>query len=381
MKLLKTRTRMIKDVTYKNTISPLVSVIVPIFNQEDIVIENLFAIKKSMSLPWELIILDDASFDNSLNRIIEWIDLDKYDSKCLTRVRVYKNSSEMFETHCDIFGFNVATGDYLLEIQIDIKINEKNFDSKLVNAILAHPDILMLSGRGTHKLIDVGKEYSRSSNSNKSFYFNLKFLFFWLLKRLVRSSRRFFVSNVANSPNKELGDKGLTTRRLASDESVVFPSTEDFIDSGVAGMVASLIDYECSAENLLSGRIWLSETVMRGPLLISRAKYQELGGLDGRGFFLGNDDHDLAYRAWKDMNWRTGFVPVSFESPSKDGSSRKEKKLSTMVRFLLLRYLTSKQRKKTGLYDFSRKIDIIFPEPQIRKFVHLNSNFQVNNNP
>jgi glycosyltransferase involved in cell wall biosynthesis len=374
MKNSDTKTINLLDKTYDSVNAPIVSAVVPLFNQENIVMENLTALKNSMSLPWELIIIDDASVDSSLYQIMNWVNSLNHDSKILKRVRVYRNSTELFETRCDIFGFNVATANYLLEIQIDIKIKEKYFDSKLVSAISSYPDMLMISGRGTHKLSYVATEYLGLSESNKRINSNLKIFFFWLIRRLVRSLvRRLPLLFITKNKEKEkmgLNFKNDINKDLESIKSVVFPKLESFINSSVAGLVDNLVEYKCTLDDLLGGQIWLSETVMRGPLLINRIKYYELGGLDERGFFLGHDDHDLSYRAWRDKKWRTGFVPVGFESPLKDGSTRKEKRLGTMIRLLFLRYRTSKNRGKTGLYDFSGKIEVNLPTPEIRKFSH-----------
>jgi glycosyltransferase involved in cell wall biosynthesis len=70
-------------------------------------------------------------------------------------------------------------------------------------------------------------------------------------------------------------------------------------------------------------QVFLSHTVNRGPLVLRRSMVEELGYLDEATFVLGDDEHDLFYRAWSQKGWRTGFFPVEVYSPLAWGSTRK----------------------------------------------------------
>ncbi len=71
--------------------------------------------------------------------------------------------------------------------------------------------------------------------------------------------------------------------------------------------------------------LYICESVIRGPLMLDASKIREMGYLDEANFFLGNDDHDLFARAYSQKKWRCGYLPIEFESPSEDGSTRKKR--------------------------------------------------------
>jgi len=68
---------------------------------------------------------------------------------------------------------------------------------------------------------------------------------------------------------------------------------------------------------------YITETCNRGPLLLNRRKLKELGYLDETNYFLDNSDHDLFCRANIQKNWICGYVPIDFNSPLINGSTRK----------------------------------------------------------
>jgi GT2 family glycosyltransferase len=141
-------------------------------------------------------------------------------------------------------------------------------------------------------------------------------------------------------------------RTLLLDRSQIFPTVASFRENGRAGRLGGLISQVIEISDIPPGKMWVGETVMRGPLLVHRERYMSLGGLDTLAFFLGNDDHDLAYRAFVTQGYRTAFVPVGFNSPIHQGSTRKNKSVSTMI--FLSRHMrrTSKHLRNSGLYSF-----------------------------
>lgn len=94
-------------------------------------------------------------------------------------------------------------------------------------------------------------------------------------------------------------------------------------------------------------QIYLSHTVNRGPLVLRRSMLEELGYLDERNFVLGDDEHDLFYRAWTQKQWRTAFYPIEVYSPLSWGSTRKSRPAHVQA------YLNSRNQKPP-VYDASR---------------------------
>ncbi len=75
-------------------------------------------------------------------------------------------------------------------------------------------------------------------------------------------------------------------------------------------------------DQLSGGKCYLMASINRGPLLLDRMKLIACGFLD-EGFVLGNDDHDLFYRAWTSHGFRACYVKMPFISDLKDGTTRK----------------------------------------------------------
>lgn len=365
------KTELIFNGVYGNSADLLVSVVIPVFNQESILNENLNSIYCSMSLPFELIIINDASYDKSLNVIMTWVGKIKKDQKLLSRIRVYNNKKELFETNCDFFGFAVCEGKFILEIQSDIKITEQSFDRKMLSALVSFDDLFLISGRGTHSLEEVSQSYLNSMKIIQFYAMQFKQLSYWIsnkIKILIKQFIRIFYIDfsrveIISKTNSQSLNSGYSNTRQE-----VFPEIQIFERSKRAGLVGGSVQVQFENDCFSDLRIWLSETVMRGPIILDRIKYEAVGGLDNVGFFLGNDDHDLNFRAWLNKNWRTGYVPIRFESPLRDGSSRKEKSLKTMLRFLYLQNKSFRHRRLTGLFHYSKNTDIQLPKPEIRNF-------------
>ena len=67
-------TTIIKEIYYKND-NPYSSIVIPVFNQENIIVEHLQSIiNKTKELSYELIIIIDACTDNTESNIINWIN-------------------------------------------------------------------------------------------------------------------------------------------------------------------------------------------------------------------------------------------------------------------------------------------------------------------
>ncbi len=110
------------------------------------------------------------------------------------------------------------------------------------------------------------------------------------------------------------------------------------------------------------GKVFLSHTVNRGPLVLRRTMLEQLGYLDEEHYVLGDDEHDLFARAWVQKRWRCGFVPIEVYSPLEWGSTRKHRSPEEQA------YLDNrKSREKDGFLMKHRDL-IAFPLPEIREF-------------
>jgi hypothetical protein len=92
---------------------------------------------------------------------------------------------------------------------------------------------------------------------------------------------------------------------------------------------------------------------MRGPVIIDKEKYFEIGGLDLTRFFLGGDDHDLTLRAWKQKKYRSGYTPVEFYSPISSGTTRKSRSLKQIWQLVWRLFKVRDLRKSSALYQYA----------------------------
>jgi glycosyltransferase involved in cell wall biosynthesis len=70
---------------------------------------------------------------------------------------------------------------------------------------------------------------------------------------------------------------------------------------------------------------YVMDTCNRGPLLIDRAKLIEMNYLNEEDYFLDNSDHDLMARSFLEKNYICGYIPIDFNAPLCNGSTRKHK--------------------------------------------------------
>ncbi len=298
---------------------PKLSVVMPVFNQAGSATENIRSLVSSLSVPFELLILDDASEDQSLPRILEAVTMLPKSFPLMMSAQVYSSRWSLFETKSDNFLFSKAIGEFGLEIQADMRIEDPGFDQRLIS-LLEETDLFALSGRGVHRFNDVGLVPST--------YVENQILKSRPNRAQVRSMQnREGYKEVCSCAQVSQG-RPLDTR----DRKLfgIFPCVHDFRSHGRAGRLGELIEEVDIPWGDYLGQVWIGETIMRGPLLFRMDDFTRLGRFDDRRFYLGNDDHDLCLRA-NSGGLRVGFSPVIFSSPLDQGSTRRKRSAKSLV--------------------------------------------------
>lgn len=95
--------------------NPLVSIIVPCYNQEDFIDEALQSVYEQTFVDWECIVIDDGSTDKSEERIQKWI------SKDSRFIYYYKDNGGIAETRN--YGIKCAKGKFILPLDGDDKLH------------------------------------------------------------------------------------------------------------------------------------------------------------------------------------------------------------------------------------------------------------------
>lgn len=322
---------------------PKVSVVIPFFNRQADLTRNLDQLVSVLTLPAELILINDSSEDESLCKLIEWQSSQLGAFGAIVAISIFSSDSQQFETRCDHFGIEQSKSNFILEIQADMFIEEFGFDARLIRAISSRSDLVALSGRGCHTFEEIFEAFDSSMGA--ATFDNLNFPSFLInrLRAFTKSllRRRAFKVATPESPVSLVINGDSHSRNI-------FPSFDSFQKSGRAGKLGQLIDISIATPRELSNVIWVSDTVMRGPLLIDKNKYVELGGFDLYSYFLGYDEHDLFLRASL-HGYRCGYVPIDFRSPLESGTSRTPRSLKTEWELTKNVFRVSLRRKKCAI--------------------------------
>lgn len=344
--------RKIAEYVQNSKAVPIISFVVPVFNQESVIREHLIQIVTNSSLIHEIIIINDSSSDKSRDMVLEFISDIKNgaDTDYVKTIAVsfFETRIPWYETKCDDFGIGVAKSNFIIEIQADMKIKEKDFDHKLLKILSTDDALFAISGRGTHKISELSSSSERRRQSLKKAYF---------LFRKKMSIKRFLYKLVSENSRAIPTKKSTEITSNQDFTSEIFPSPQSFENNGRAGFLGTLIEkVPYDGDNLYtrqiktnSGKIWIGETVMRGPLLLRKDYYKMIGGFNTKAFFLGNDDHDLFIRA-KDFGLKVGYSPVVFASPLNLGSTRKGKKTVSEIFYLFNSWIREKSFFESTFY-------------------------------
>lgn len=344
-----------------------VSVIVPCFNQETIILEVLTKVIDSMKSSFELIIINDCSTDQTLERIISFASRD-FNGSSLIRLEVYSNDNPQFETYCDHFGFSKAEGRFLLEIQADMFINDPGFDLRMIQVFNKYEDIFALSGRGTHDISQVVDVYRDSLGTDRAYASNLTIFMLVVLKRRIigKLLRILRVARCLNTSKIQASPK--TNAKLSDSFMTILPTLRNFVGQKKAGLIGDLIESQEFSKAASPKEIFLGETVMRGPIMLRSDIYFQIGGLNVQSFFQGFDDHELMLQAWNLTRKRCAYIPMNVYSILSQGTTRKPRSLRSDVEIFVRTLKISRNRKDSLLHKLSQGDQITLPNFEIRKF-------------
>jgi len=144
------------EIIYHNVfrdIKPYLSIIMPIYNQENIIKKNIQSIlDMTEDDTYELIFIIDACSDNSEKYCIEILSLLNNKYPLCVSCLILKSKTPLFETSSDNLGLYCSNGKYAIEIQADMEIVEKKYNKKIIYPFTIQNDIIGISGRCCHGL-------------------------------------------------------------------------------------------------------------------------------------------------------------------------------------------------------------------------------------
>lgn len=333
-----------------------ISVIIPAFNQEEIIYEIIRNIVTHSSMNIEILVCDDHSTDstNSIaKRVLEEMFINHTKIK---HVKLNRSRIQLFEVLCDSLLIHQSEAPIVVDVQADISILEQNFDAKIWKIFEENPNLALLSGRGIDKISSV-EPYLKSVGSEIALGRNLPLHLFFMIfiligKRDLGKKINYKIETRRKSKAFQDNSTNLVKKDTAFDP---YPKLSVFGSTGKAGRLGVLVDKEHDdfkiRENLYMGERF-ENVVMRGPLAIRRAAFDEVGGLDFLSFFQGFDDSDLAIRLHESQKWQLAYRPILFSAPLISGSMRKKKTRGDLISLTLHLLRIQFFRHRSSLFRF-----------------------------
>ncbi len=119
-------------------IQPLVSIVLPLYNAEQYIVQTLSSIINQTYKNWELIIIDDCSNDHSISVIEEIVNKD-------SRIHLYHNERNLGVTRTRNKGFTLCNGEYVALIDSDDLWEEHKLELQVEAANKNNADIIYCS--------------------------------------------------------------------------------------------------------------------------------------------------------------------------------------------------------------------------------------------
>jgi len=127
-----------------------VSVILPVFNQEDLIVPVCRGIINNMSNNIkEIIIILDGCTDSTEENLMKIINEFPFLPKIVWEPNI-------FEVKSTNVGFKLATCKYSLAIQDDMVVTEKDFDKRMLKPFKAISDVLAVTARDSVDVVPLG---------------------------------------------------------------------------------------------------------------------------------------------------------------------------------------------------------------------------------
>ena len=131
----------------KNSLKPKVSIVLPVYNGEAFVLESMHRILNQSEKDFELILIDDASVDNTCEKILEISSQDN-------RVKLLEMSENKGAHEARRAGVLEAVGMYIMFIDADDMISHEMVREMLLNIQETKADISIC---GADKITMAGK--------------------------------------------------------------------------------------------------------------------------------------------------------------------------------------------------------------------------------
>ncbi|AXT20755.1 glycosyltransferase [Flavobacteriaceae bacterium AU392] len=146
--------------------SPLISIIIPIFNRESIVKKTLDTIVAQTYTNWECIIIDDGSTDHTKQTMETYLQTD-------SRFKYFDRPNHLVRgaNSCRNYGFTLAKGDYINWFDSD-DIMQPNFLEEKVKAFQTNTDAVLHRNNYANYQITEYRTSKFDYNNERNLFYN-----------------------------------------------------------------------------------------------------------------------------------------------------------------------------------------------------------------
>lgn len=124
------------------------SVVMPVHDQEDIIVDNLLSVLLMTTGAFELIVICDGCTDGTTPRVMRFLENNR--AAGLHKVILISQPSSIFETSSDNMGFRLSSGKYVVEVQSDMKMMTYGYNYLLSVPTRVYDDVIAVSARCCH---------------------------------------------------------------------------------------------------------------------------------------------------------------------------------------------------------------------------------------
>lgn len=160
--------------------SNLISVIVPVFNNEQTISETINSVINQTNPNWELICVDDGSEDNSVSIIKEYCKKDNRISL------IIRDTEPKGGSHCRNIGAFNANGEYVMFLDADDLLSEICLQNRLKAIENTNYDFVVFPMARFSNTIEKSVMYSNLTINNFKYYFATSFAAWQVTSPLFR---------------------------------------------------------------------------------------------------------------------------------------------------------------------------------------------------
>ena len=165
------------------------TIVIPVFNQQKIIIKNINSIISNTLGDYEIIIINDYSNDKTLEILKNFfVNFEPIYSN-FKRIRIIDTYWPLFETKCDNIGFKLSKAKFVLEIQADMQMLIKGYDQILSKPFYKIENLIAVSGRCAHFF-----DYKDESDGTGKLGVNIE----KSIKELNVKSNNFYIFDTCN---------------------------------------------------------------------------------------------------------------------------------------------------------------------------------------